>query len=360
MSEGSQEGNGDLECKLASFKYVKKETSRGDSRKKTIDVAENVPEAAMPRRSKRQRIDLKLDDPVLMIDGEEAVDENPIINEVITSPVVPQTQSVPVNPEHIKRLSRTCAVIPEEMPASYLPTSGYRKKITPPDHWKQHHENIYTMRSQSIAPVDTMGCERCIDDDASEIIRRWQVLVGLVLSSQTRDEVNYAAVQRLIALNGCTVHAIAAMDESELEQLLKPVSFYRIKAKNLIQIANTCVTKYNGDIPKSVAEIVGFPGVGPKMAYLCMSAAWNVCAGIGVDVHVHRIANRLNWVKTSTPIQTQLELQAWLPHEYWPNLNILLVGFGQTICLPQRPKCSECLNRNICPASSAKDKRVKS
>lgn len=89
------------------------------------------------------------------------------------------------------------------------------------------------------------------------------------------------------------------------------------------------------------------------MAYICMSAAWNNTVGIGVDTHVHRISNRLEWTRkpTKIPDKTRQELEDWLPVEYWEEVNLLLVGFGQTICKPVGPKCGQCLNKDICPFS---------
>ena len=114
--------------------------------------------------------------------------------------------------------------------------------------------------------------------------------------------------------------------------------------------------KYNGDIPKSAEELCKLPGVGPKMAHLCMQVAWNTVTGIGVDTHVHRISNRLRWVPkpTKTPEETRIALEAWLPKELWSEINYLLVGFGQETCQPVHPKCSTCLNNKICPFTGNK------
>lgn len=118
--------------------------------------------------------------------------------------------------------------------------------------------------------------------------------------------------------------------------------------------------KYGGDIPKTVKELCDLPGVGPKMAHICMRVAWGEVSGIGVDTHVHRICNRLGWMKkpTKTPEETRNALEDWLPKPLWSEVNHLLVGFGQETCLPRFPKCSECLNKNICPYAS-KDGKTK-
>lgn len=113
---------------------------------------------------------------------------------------------------------------------------------------------------------------------------------------------------------------------------------------------------YDGDIPNNVKDLCKLPGVGPKMAHICMNVAWNEVSGIGVDTHVHRISNRMGWTKkaTKTPEETRITLESWLPKELWSEVNHLLVGFGQEICQPIRPKCAECLNRTICPFTGKK------
>ena len=107
--------------------------------------------------------------------------------------------------------------------------------------------------------------------------------------------------------------------------------------------------EWSGDIPNTVEDLCKLPGVGPKMAHLCMKTAWGVVTGIGVDTHVHRIANRLGWVKSKSPEDTRKELEDWLPKEHWSEVNHLLVGFGQQICQPVKPQCAACLNNTLCP-----------
>lgn len=125
------------------------------------------------------------------------------------------------------------------------------------------------------------------------------------------------------------------------------------KAKYLQQTSKILVDKYESDIPNNIKELVALPGVGPKMAHICMATAWNQVTGIGVDVHVHRICNRLAWLPKATkePEQTRQALEEWLPMHLWSEVNHLLVGFGQTTCTPVKPKCAECLNALMCPTA---------
>ncbi len=124
------------------------------------------------------------------------------------------------------------------------------------------------------------------------------------------------------------------------------------------QAAEILRDKYGGDIPSTIEGLTSLPGVGPKMAYLCMSApnGWDRVEGIGVDVHVHRITNLWGWHHTTTPEATRLALQAWLPHDRWREINWLLVGLGQTVCLPVGRRCGDCELglRGLCPAAERK------
>ncbi|KAH8377564.1 hypothetical protein KR093_005986 [Drosophila rubida] len=229
---------------------------------------------------------------------------------------------------------------------------------SPNENWWQQLENVRLMRSERAAPVDTQGCHQCADKDADEKTQRFHKLVALILSSQTRDETTFEAMNRLKA-RSLTPTSIQQMSVAELEKLLHPVSFYKSKAKYVKQTAEILIDKYNGDIPNNIKELLKLPGVGPKMAHICMATAWNQITGIGVDTHVHRIANRLAWLKkpTKEPEQTRVQLEGWLPRHLWAEVNHLFVGFGQTICTPLRPNCKGCLNKDICAASTAIKKK---
>ncbi|CAL5336888.1 unnamed protein product [Camellia sinensis] len=188
--------------------------------------------------------------------------------------------------------------------------------------------------------------------------RRFAVLASSLLSSQTKDNVTHGAIQRLIQNGLLTPDAIDKVDEAIISSLIYPVGFYPKKAINLKKIAKICLTKYDGDIPSTLEELLLLPGIGPKMAHLVMNVAWNNVQGICVDTHVHRICNRLGWVsrpgtkqKTSSPEETRELLQLWLPKEEWVPINPLLVGFGQTVCTPLRPRCTICSVSDLCPSA---------
>jgi len=219
-----------------------------------------------------------------------------------------------------------------------------------PDNWEAILDNIRQMRRSRDAPVDSMGAEKCADQGASQQEFRFQVLVSLMLSSQTKDQVTNGAMEKL-KTHSLTVDNIIKMNSTTLGQLIYPVGFWKKKVGYLKRTAEIIRDEYDGDIPRSIEDLCKLPGVGPKMAHLCMSIAWNELTGIGVDTHVHRIANRLKWVEkpTKTPEQTRVALESWMPRELWDEINLLLVGFGQQTCLPVKPKCSGCLNKAICP-----------
>ncbi|PSR98313.1 Endonuclease III 1 like [Actinidia chinensis var. chinensis] len=232
-----------------------------------------------------------------------------------------------------------------------------RSKAEPPSNWEKVLEGIRKMRLSEDAPVDTMGCEKA-GTSLPPKERRFAVLASSLLSSQTKDNVTHGAIQRLLQNDLLTPDAIDNTDEATIKSLIYPVGFYPKKACNLKKIANICLTKYDGDIPSTLEELLLLPGIGPKMAHLVMNVGWENVQGICVDTHVHRICNRLGWVsrrgtkqKTSSPEETRESLQLWLPKEEWVPINPLLVGFGQTVCTPLRPRCGICTVSDLCPSA---------
>ncbi|CAK1547447.1 unnamed protein product [Leptosia nina] len=235
------------------------------------------------------------------------------------------------------------------------------KGLWEPLHWREFLLNLQNMRANNDAPVDSMGCHMCMDENASPKVIRYQSLISLMLSSQTKDQVTFAAMQRL-KQRGLTVDNVLSMSDEELGNLIYPVGFWKTKVKYIKKTTQTLKEQYDSDIPDSVEKLCKLTGVGPKMAHICMKVAWNKITGIGVDTHVHRISNRIGWVKkpTTTPEDTRKALQSWLPFDLWSEVNHLMVGFGQTICLPVGPNCEECLNSDICPSKSTRKTPKKS
>ncbi|XP_038069661.1 endonuclease III-like protein 1 isoform X2 [Patiria miniata] len=219
-----------------------------------------------------------------------------------------------------------------------------------PVRWKETLDFIREMRKEKDAPVDSMGAEKIGDHDAAPEVFRYHVLLSLLLSSQTKDQVTSAAMMAL-RNHGCTVDNILKTSDQKIGELIYPVGFWKKKIDYIKRTSQVLKDKYNGDIPATLEGLVKLPGIGPKMAHIIMDVGWNKVTGIGVDTHVHRITNRLKWVKkpTTVPEDTRKGLEDWLPRELWSEVNVLLVGFGQQTCLPVNPRCSECLCKDLCP-----------
>ncbi|KAI1211712.1 DNA glycosylase [Annulohypoxylon truncatum] len=242
-------------------------------------------------------------------------------------------------------------------------------KVAAPSDWEEMYDAVKAMRqpggAAANAAVDTMGCERLALASASPRDQRFQTLIALMLSSQTKDTTNAVAMKRLQtelpphapgAPGGLNLENILAVDAERLNQLIWAVGFHNNKTKYIKAAAVILRDEWAGDIPDTVEGLVALPGVGPKMAHLCLSAAWGRTEGIGVDVHVHRITNLWGWHATKNPEETRLALQGWLPRDRWREINWLLVGFGQTVCLPVGRRCGDCdLGlRGLCRAAERK------
>lgn len=235
--------------------------------------------------------------------------------------------------------------------------------VEPPSNWETIYNTVKKMRENNpTAPVDTMGCAELYWRASPPRDRRFHILVALMLSSQTKDTVTAVAMQRLHTELGdepvvikeedeeeskskastLTLENILAVSPERLNELIRAVGFHNNKTKYIKATASILQAQHGSDIPSTPSDLMKLPGVGPKMAYLCMSAAWGKHEGIGVDVHVHRITNLWGWHQTKNPEESRAALESWLPREKWHEINKLLVGLGQTVCLPVGRKCGEC------------------
>ena len=176
------------------------------------------------------------------------------------------------------------------------------------------------------------------------------VLVGTILSARTKDACTAGAVRRLFEAGGNTMAGLKALSVKKLEKLIYPVGFYHDKAKHLAALTDAINEKFGGTLPHTVEELCELPGVGRKTANLTVAVGFDLPA-ICVDVHVHRISNRLGLVKTKTPFETEMALRKLLPVKYWKTWNSHLVSFGQTRCGPIRPKCEGCPIKSHCQVS---------
>ena len=176
----------------------------------------------------------------------------------------------------------------------------------------------------------------------------FQILIGTLLSARTQDATTLAASTRLFK-RAHTAPAVAALPVREIERLIYPVSFYRNKARHVKAACQRLLDAYGGQVPADLDELVTLPGVGRKTATLVMILAFRSRRHICVDTHVHRISNRLGWVRTTVPAQTEQALYRATDARWWPYINLYLVTWGQNTCRPVYPRCGDCAIVADCP-----------
>jgi endonuclease III len=174
----------------------------------------------------------------------------------------------------------------------------------------------------------------------------FRVLIACLLSLRTKDETTGPAAARLFALAD-TPEAMQRLPARRIERAIFPVGFYRTKARVVLGVCRDLLERFGGQVPDDIDRLLTFKGVGRKTANLVVTQGFNK-PGICVDIHVHRISNRLGYVKTKNPTETETALRKQLPRRYWIGYNELLVSFGQNICHPVSPRCSECPVRPRC------------
>ena len=172
------------------------------------------------------------------------------------------------------------------------------------------------------------------------------VLIGCILSLRTNDRTTYPATLRMLKL-AKTPQEMKSVDVKDLEKAIYPVGFYGNKAKQIIELSRIISDEMNGKVPDTIEELCKFNGVGRKTANLVLAKGFGIPA-ICVDVHVHRIFNRLGLIKTKNPEETEFALRENLPQNYWLDINTLLVTHGQNVCKPINPKCDECPISDYC------------
>lgn len=178
----------------------------------------------------------------------------------------------------------------------------------------------------------------------------FKVLICCILSLRTNDLTTYPCSLRMLEL-GTTPKDFLNVDVDTLAKAIYPVGFYKNKAQQILDISKELVEKYDSKVPDSIDELIKFKGVGRKTANLVLAKGFGIPA-MCVDVHVHRISNRLGWVKTKTPDETEMELRKHLPKKYWLDINTILVTFGQNLCKPQKPMCNVCPIKEYCESCS--------
>jgi endonuclease-3 len=193
-----------------------------------------------------------------------------------------------------------------------------------------------------------------LDEPTVEKIARDQdhdpfyVLVATMLSAQTKDAVTDAASKRLFRV-ARTPRSLARLDVARIERLIYPVSFYRVKAVHVKEACRQILSRFGGVVPDTMEDLLTLPGVGRKTANLVLILAHRSAENICVDTHVHRIANRLGWVATRSPEETEQALYGAAHRRWWPIINLYLVTWGQNVCRPVYPLCGTCAIVNRCP-----------
>ena len=221
-----------------------------------------------------------------------------------------------------------------------------RKKTKTSDQWAQIFATLRDWASRTPHPSLNV-----LHDSGST---PWQILVATIISLRTRDAVTLEVSQRLF-LKAPGAKELLGLPPDQLEALLYPSAFYRRKAVQLRSLAGL-LSPPEYAVPKTANELLKLPGVGHKTANLVLNLAFGIDA-ICVDTHVHRIANRMGWIKTATPDESEAALEKILPQRYWIETNSLLVAFGQSQCTPVSPRCSTCPFCEDCPKMGVKTHR---
>jgi endonuclease-3 len=199
--------------------------------------------------------------------------------------------------------------------------------------------------AKAIDGLDEPAVEKIAQEQQEDA---FQVLIATMLSAQTRDPVTAAASARLFRV-ARTPRTMAKLTVTQIEKLIYPVSFYRNKAVHVKQTCEQLLGRFAGTVPATMEELLTLPGVGRKTANLVLILAHRSAKNICVDTHVHRISNRLGWVRTRTPDATEQALYDVSHRKWWPIINLYLVTWGQNVCRPVYPLCGSCAIHDLCP-----------
>lgn len=197
------------------------------------------------------------------------------------------------------------------------------------------------------------------DPSVTMVGKKWKnpflVLISCVLSLRTKDETTLPASLRLFKLAD-TPEAMLRLSVEEIQKLIYPVGFYKTKARNIHAICRALIDQFGGKVPDEIDQLLTLQGVGRKTANLVLTEGFGKL-GVCVDTHVHRISNRLGYVKTKTPEETEWMLREKLPKEFWIEYNSLLVVWGQNVCKPISPFCSRCVVKKYCKQAGVATRR---
>jgi len=199
--------------------------------------------------------------------------------------------------------------------------------------------------ARAITGLDLPIVEKIAEEQREDA---FQVLIATLLSARTQDATTAAASERLFA-RAPTPRRMAALTVRQIADLIYPVSFYKTKATHVKETCRLLNEEFRGRVPGTMEELLTLPGVGRKTANLVLILGFKSLRNICVDTHVHRISNRLGWVRTKMPEQTEQALYDHISANWWPYLNLYLVTWGQNVCRPTHPRCGDCAIANRCP-----------
>jgi endonuclease-3 len=199
--------------------------------------------------------------------------------------------------------------------------------------------------ARAITGLELPAVEKISEEQAED---PFQILIATLLSARTQDATTHAASTRLFR-RARTPRTMATLAVRDIERLIYPVSFYRNKARHVKACCELLMERFGGRVPSTMEELVTLPGVGRKTANLVLILAFKSRTNICVDTHVHRICNRLGWVQTTLPDETEQALYQATAQRWWPSINLYLVTWGQNVCRPLSPRCGECVIVDDCP-----------
>jgi len=199
--------------------------------------------------------------------------------------------------------------------------------------------------ARAITGLQLPAVEKISEEQAED---PFQILIATILSARTQDATTHAASMRLFK-RARTPRTMARLETAEIERLIYPVSFYRNKARHVKACCELLTSRFRGRVPATMEELMMLPGVGRKTANLVMIVGFKSARNICVDTHVHRISNRLGWVQTRSPEETEQALYRATNRRWWPFINLYLVTWGQNVCRPLSPRCGNCVVAVECP-----------
>jgi endonuclease-3 len=206
-------------------------------------------------------------------------------------------------------------------------------------------EKVMRALARAITGMEMPAVEKISESQAED---PFQILIATLLSARTQDATTHAASTRLFK-RARTPRSMAKLPVKEIEKLIYPVSFYRNKARHVKACCEMLVDRFRGRVPSTLEELVTLPGVGRKTANLVMILGFKSVENICVDTHVHRISNRMGWVQTKLPAETEQALYRPTARRWWPYINLYLVTWGQNVCRPVYPRCQDCVISADCP-----------